>query len=379
MGGKRGPVGVGIIGAGNISDQYLAQLTTFPDLRVLAIADLLPERARIQAEKYAVPGWGGVDRILADPDIEIVVNITIPAAHVAVSEEILSAGKHVWSEKPIGVDRVESQRLLARAHAAGLRVGVAPDTVLGPGVQTAKRIIQRGLIGRPLFASTAFQWQGPELFHPNPAFLYAKGAGPLLDMGPYYVSALVHIFGPVDAVAALGLQGAPTRRIRVGASAGQEFPVEIPSTVSVLMSFEDGGHAQSLYSTDSPLLRQGVFEIAGTEWTLTIPDPNYFGGSITITRPLDGLPSGGEPVVQEALDVPQEGVMVGRGLGVLDMARAIRAGTPHVASGELGFHVLDTLLSIEESAEVASFVPVHSSVKDVGSLHADFDPAARTL
>jgi predicted dehydrogenase len=379
MGGESGRVGVGIIGAGNISDQYLAQLLTFPDLRVLAIADLVPERAREQAEKYGVRGWGDVDRVLADPDIEIVVNITIPVAHVAVSEAILSAGKHVWSEKPIGVDRVESQRLLARADTAGLRVGVAPDTVLGPGVQTAKRIIQRGLIGRPLFASTVFQWQGPELFHPNPAFLYAKGAGPLLDMGPYYVSALVHIFGPVDAVAALGLQGAATRRVQVGASAGQEFSVEIPSTVSVLMSFENGGHAQSLYSTDSPLLRQGIFEIAGTEGTLTIPDPNYFGGSITITQPLDGLPSGSEPVVQQVIDVPQEGVMAGRGLGVLDMARAVRAGTPHVASGALGFHVLDTLLSIEESVELARFVPVQSSVAAVGSLPADFDPTARTL
>jgi predicted dehydrogenase len=370
-----GPVGVGIIGAGNISDQYLSNLTTFPDVRVLAIGDLLVERAKAQAEKYGVPRAGGVDLVLNDPDIDIVVNLTIPAVHVEVSEAIIAAGKHVWTEKPIGVSRDESLRLLATADAAGLRVGVAPDTVLGPGVQTAKRAIARGDIGRPLFAQTTFQWQGPEIFHPNPAFLYAKGAGPLLDMGPYYVSTLVHVFGPVAAVAALGLQGAPTRRVQVGELAGQEFPVEIPSTLSVLMDFEQGGQAQSLNSTDSPLLRHGIVEINGTEGTIVIPDPNTFGGDITITRPLTDA----SVRQQEVLQVPQEGVLAGRGLGLLDMARSIRAGRPHIATGEFGYHVLDTLLSIEEAAASHSYVTVESTLGEVGSLPADFDPLAATL
>ena len=371
-----GPVGVGIIGAGNISDQYLSNLTTFPDVRVIAVADVLEERAQAQAAKYGVPHAGGIDVVLGDPDIDIVVNLTIPAVHVEVSEAIIASGKHVWTEKPIGVNREESRRLLEKADAAGLRVGVAPDTVLGPGVQTAKRAIARGDIGRPLFAQTTFQWQGPEVFHPNPAFLYAKGAGPLLDMGPYYVSALVHVFGPVAAVAALGLQGTPTRRVQVGELAGQEFPVEIPSTLSVLMDFEQGGQAQSLYSTDSPLLRQGIVEITGTEGTIVIPDPNYFGGPITITRPLQAGP---EPAEQEIVDVAQEGVLSGRGVGLLDMARSIAAGRPHVATGEFGYHVLDTLLSIEEAAESRAFVPVTSSVDQVGAIDADFDPFAATL
>ena len=373
------PVGVGLIGAGNISDQYLRNLTSFPDVRVLAVGDLLEDRARAQAAKYDVPRAGGVDVVLDDPGIDIVVNLTIPAVHVEVSEAILGAGKHVWTEKPIGIDRDESQRLLSKADAAGLRVGVAPDTVLGPGVQTAKRAIARGDIGRPLFAQTTFQWQGPELFHPNPAFLYAKGGGPLLDMGPYYVSALVHVFGPVAAVAALGLQGTPTRRVQVGELAGQEFAVEIPSTLSVLMDFEQGAQAQSLYSTDSPLLRHGIVEITGTEGTLVIPDPNTFGGPITITRPLAKMVVPPEPVVQDVLDVPQEGVLVGRGLGVLDMARAIRDDRPHVATGRFGYHVLDTLLAIEESAETRTFVNVESTIDEVGALPADFDPHAATL
>lgn len=374
-----GPVGVGIIGAGNISDQYLKSLTAFPDVRVLAIADLREARAKAQAEKYGVPRAGGLSVVLDDPDVEIVVNLTIPAAHVPVSESILAAGKHVWSEKPIGVSRDEAQRMLATAAAAGLRVGVAPDTVLGPGVQTAKRAIARGDIGRPLFATTAFQWQGPEIFHPDPAFLYAKGAGPLLDMGPYYVATLLHVFGPVAAVAALGLRGAETRRVRVGELAGQEFPVEVPSTVSVLLDFEGGGQAQSLYSTDSALLRQGVVEVTGTEGTLVIPDPNTFGGAITIIRPLARQFVPPEPVEQEIVDLAQEGVLAGRGLGVLDLVRAIRAGRPHVATGEFGYHVLDVLLSIEDSAASRAFVPVASSLDAVGSLPADFDPFAATL
>ncbi|WP_435746330.1 Gfo/Idh/MocA family protein [Microbacterium sp. PMB16] len=371
-----GPVGVGIIGAGNISDQYLSNLTTFPDVRVIAVADVIEERAKAQAEKYGVPRAGGVDVVLDDPEIDIVVNLTIPAVHVEVSEAIIASGKHVWTEKPIGVSREESRRLLEKADAAGLRVGVAPDTVLGPGVQTAKRAIARGDIGRPLFAQTTFQWQGPEIFHPNPAFLYAKGGGPLLDMGPYYVSALVHVFGPVASVAALGLQGATTRRVQVGELAGQEFPVEIPSTLSVLMDFEQGGQAQSLYSTDSPLLRTGIVEITGTEGTIVIPDPNNFGGAISITRPLR---LGQEPVEQEIVDVVQEGVLSGRGVGLLDMARSIAAGRPHVATGEFGYHVLDTLLSIEEAAESRTFVPVASTVDQVGAIDADFDPFAATL
>ena len=369
-----GPIGVGLIGAGNISDQYLTNLTQFPDVRVLAIGDLREDRAQAQAEKYGVPLSGGIDAVLQHPEIDIIVNLTIPAVHVQVSEQIIAAGKHVWTEKPIGVDRASSLGMLQKADAAGLRVGVAPDTVLGPGVQTAKRAIARGDIGRPLFAHTAFQWQGPEVFHPDPAFLYARGGGPLLDMGPYYVSALVHVFGPVAAVAALGLKGTESRRVQVGPLAGQEFPVEVPSTISLLMQFEQGGHAQSLYSTDSPLLRHGVVEITGTEGTLVIPDPNTFGGAITITRPLSE--SSRE---QETVDVLQEGILTGRGLGLLDMARSIRAGRPHIATGQFGYHVLDTLLAVEEAVESRQFTPVQSTVDEVGSLPADFDPFAATL
>ena len=369
-----GVVGVGLIGAGNISDTYLENLGSFPDVEVLIVGDLDTERAAAQAAKHGVPASGSAADVLAHPGVEIVINLTIPAVHAEVSSAIIAAGKHVWSEKPIAIERGSALALLEQADAAGLRVGIAPDTVLGPGVQTAKRAIERGDIGRPLFAQTTMQWQGPEIFHPNPAFLFAKGAGPLFDMGPYYFSTLVHIFGPVAAVAAMGLKATDDRTILVGPDTGSTFPVEVPSTITVLAQFEGGGQSQSLLSTDSPLRRHGVVEISGTEGTITLPDPNTFSGRTAIIRPLSE--AGGEQTWTEVLE---EGTVVGRGLGVLDMARAIRTGRAHRATGELGYHVLDTMMAAEESAERREFVTVHSTVAPIEAMPIEFDPFVRTV
>jgi predicted dehydrogenase len=302
--------------------------------------------------------------------------------HVEISAQAIAAGKHVWSEKPIGIDRESALALLQQADAAGLRVGIAPDTVLGPGIQSAKRAIERGDIGRPLFAQTSMQYQGPEVFHPNPAFLYAHGAGPLFDMGPYYLTSLVSILGPVAAVAALGLKPVEEREILVGPDAGKTVPVEVPSTINVLATFEQGAQSQSLLSFDSPLRRQGFFEISGTEGTIVLPDPNMFTGRTAITRPFSHR--GTDPGVaataeQPFTEVPEEGVVVGRGLGALDMARAIRTGRPHRATGELGYHVLDTMVSAQESAARGEFVTVESTVEPIEAVPVDFDPFARTL
>ena len=189
--------------------------------------------------------------MLAHPDVQLVVNLTTPDAHVEVSSAAIAAGKHVWSEKPLGLDREAIAAMLEQAHAAGVRVGSAPDTLLGPGFQSARRAIAAGVIGEPLFAQTAFQTQGPDLWHPNPGFLFAHGAGPLLDMGPYYFSALVSLLGPVDRVAAVGMKAKEEREIRTGPNAGSMFPVEVPSTMQVLTAFEAGTQAQSLLSFDS--------------------------------------------------------------------------------------------------------------------------------
>lgn len=332
-----GAVGVGVIGAGVISDTYLENLQSFPDVDVVIVGDLLVGRAEAQARKHGVAAWGTVDDVLANPDVHVVVNLTIPAAHIEVSMRAIAAGKHVWTEKPIGLDREGAAELLAAAAAAGLRVGSAPDTILGPGFQTAKRAIAAGVIGEPLFAQTVFQTQGPDLWHPAPQFLFAKGAGPLLDMGPYYFSGLVSLFGAVDRVSAVGRKAREERVIHTGPQAGTAFPVEVPTTVQVVTAFDSGQQAQSLLSFDSALERAGVFEVHGTEGSIVLPDPNQFAGRIAYVKPL-GVLRDGMSVDQEWIDIPQEGVVVGRGLGLLDMVRAIAEGRPHIASGDLALH-----------------------------------------
>jgi predicted dehydrogenase len=371
-----GPVGVGFIGTGMISNTYLENLASFPDIRVVILGDLDTDRAAAQAAAHGVPASGTPDDVLAHPDVEIVVNLTIPAAHVPVSRAAIAAGKHVWSEKPIGVDRAEARALLDEADAAGLRVGIAPDTVLGPGLQTARRAILRGDIGTPLSAQTVMQNIGPDIFHPNPEFYFVAGGGPVLDMGPYYLSALVSILGPIARVAAVGGQGRATRTVQAGDRAGTAFPVSVTTFVHAITQFERGAVGQSVFSFESPLPRMGIVEITGTEGTLMIPDPNTFGGDVKLT----GVPTFamlGQDTEWRTLD--PIGVVAGRGLGVLDMARAIRSGEPHIATGDLGYHVLDAMVSIEESVQSGSFVDVASTVGDVPLVPEGRDPREATL
>jgi predicted dehydrogenase len=370
-------VGVGLIGAGMISDQYLTHLTQYPDVEVLAVADLDTGRAATQASRYGIAKSGDVDSVLDNDDIEIVANLTIPAAHVEVSTAAMQAGKHVWSEKPISIDRDSAKGLVDLAAECGLLLGIAPDTVLGPAWQTAKRAIQAGVIGKPLSAVTSFQSQGPDWFHPGPEFLFAKGAGPLFDIGPYYLSALVHLLGPISQVIAVGAKAHEVRTIRTGPRAGTEFPVEVPTHINVISTLAGGATASSLMSTDTALFRHGVFEINGTEGTMVLGDPNYFGGTpIKVYRPLQDVTKGLE---QDPEILPEEGKLSGRGVGVLTMARTIRGTDLHVATGELGYHVLDAMVSIEESIERRAFVDISSTVASIPALPADFDPFSATI
>ena len=359
-----------------ISDTYLENLTSFPDVRVLIIGDLDPDRARAQAKKYAVPESGGAEDVLAHPEVELVVNLTIPAVHAQVSSEAVAAGKHVWSEKPISIDRESGRDLLESAQAAGLLVGVAPDTVLGQGIQTARRAIARGDIGEPLSAQTVMQYAGPDLFHPNPEFLFSRGAGPLFDMGPYYLTTLVHIFGPFAMVAAVGSTGRATRTVQVGDRQGQAFPVDIPTHVSAIAQFAGGGVSQSVFSFQSPLARMGVVEITGTEGTLIVPDPNQFTGDVKITRAPTFATMRDEPQWES---IPLTGALAGRGTGVLDLARCIRSGSQPLASGALGYHILDTLLAIDEAMASGHTVSVESNVEPVPLVAEDWDPFTATI
>lgn len=363
------PVGVGIIGAGVISKEYLTNLTAFPDVQVHIVADLFPEAAAARAEEFGIAASGAVEDALAHPDVEIVVNLTTPAAHVPVALDAVAAGKHVWSEKPFSLDRKSGLTLLKAASDAGLKLGCAPDTFLGAGLQTGLRMIQRGDIGVPLTALTLMQSPGPEAWHPNPAFLFQEGAGPLFDMGPYYLTTLVQAFGAVKTVAALGSRSRETRVIGSGPRAGEEFAVTVPTHVSALAQFEGGASSTSNFSFDSPLPRHGFVEITGSEATIAFPDPNMFDGDIRLHR------HGAE----DWEIFPAVGSTFGRGTGVLDMARSIRAGVPHRAQGETAFHVLDVMASITESVDSRTFVDVASSAEAAEPLPEDWDPTARTL
>jgi predicted dehydrogenase len=360
----REPFGIGVVGCGNISNQYLRNLTAFPDLAVVICADLDAARAKAQAAAYGVPEWGSPDDALGHPGVQLIVNLTVPAAHAGVTAAAIAAGRHVWSEKPLTLDVPGGRALLTAARAAGLRVGCAPDTVLGAGLQSARRLIDSGAIGTPLSALTLLQGPGPQSWHPDPEFLFAPGAGPLFDLGPYYLSVLAVLFGPALRVAAIGRRSRESRVIGAGPRAGTEIPVAVPTHVAALAEYVGGQAASLLFSWDSPLHRAGFVEITGTEATLAVSDPNRFDGDLRVRRAGDA----------DWTVIPAEGAAAGRGMGVVDMVRGIRAGTPHRASGELALHVLEMMTAIERSAVSGAFEPVETRFDTPAPLDPQWDP-----
>ena len=363
-----GPVGVALIGAGVISGQYLKNLTTFPDVRVLGVADLDTARAAAQAEEYGVPVSGSVETVLAVPEVEIVINLTIPSAHAAVALTALRAGKHVYGEKPLALDMDEAAKVIAEADNLGLLVGNAPDTFLGAGLQSAAHALSSGLIGEPVAIAAALQSPGPESWHPSPEFLFQRGAGPLFDLGPYYLTALTALVGPAVQVAASARQARPQRVIGSGPKAGTVFAVEVPTHVNALIDFAGGATATATFSFDSPIRRQ-LIEIIGTEGALSLPDPNTFEGPL-LGRGLKDA---------DWRELPVTGTTAGRGLGVLDMARALRSGTPHRASGALALHVLELMTAIADAGEHGECRRLTSTAPTPASLPDTLDPHTATL
>ncbi len=365
-----GPVGVGVIGAGNISDEYLRAMTAAPDLRVTAIADLDADRAAAQAVAYGLDHAATPDALLARDDVELVVNLTIPAAHAEVGLAAVAAGKHVWAEKPLALDRDDARRLLDAAAAAGVVVGNAPDTILGEAIQHSQRLLDDGAIGTPRTLLTLMQGPGPDVWHPRPQFLFARGAGPLFDIGPYYVSTMVQLLGSVVEVEALGSRPRDIRTVGAGPDAGLGFPVEIWTHVSVLLRFASGVIGTSVFSFDSWVERQ-LFEITGDAGTLEVPVSGFDG-------PSRIKPAGDRTAPWR--ESPPPGVPRARGAGVVEMARAVRAGVPPRAGGELALHVLDVMLAIEESADADGRpIALTSSAPRVEPLPTDWDPTAATL
>jgi predicted dehydrogenase len=306
--------------------------------------------------------------VLAVPEVEIVVNLTVPSAHAAVALEILRAGKHVYGEKPLALDTGEAAKVMTEAAGLGLRVGGAPDTFLGAGLQSTLHALRSGLIGEPVAVTAATQSLGPESWHPNPEFFYQPGGGPLFDLGPYYLTALVSLLGPVSQVAADIRKARDQRLVGSGPKKGTAFPVDVPTHVNALLDFPGSATASATFSFDSPVNRR-LIEIIGTEGALSLPDPNTFEGPL-LGRGLHDA---------DWRELPVSGTTAGRGIGVLDLARSIRAGTPHRASGELAFHVLELMAAISESGERSEFRRITSTTTAPEPLPADWDPYTATL
>jgi predicted dehydrogenase len=334
---------VGIIGCGNISRAYATKLTALPDLALVACADLDADRALSLAEEFRVPAALTPDALLADPDVDVVVNLTVPRSHAAITRSALEAGKHVYSEKPLALETPDGQELASLAHTRGLRLGCAPDTFLGAGLQTCRALIDAGAIGTPLGANAFVQGSGPESWHPDPRAFYQRGAGPLYDIGVYYVTALVALLGPVRRVTGAARISRTQRLITSQPMAGTWMDVEVPTHVTGVLELEAGPVATLVASFDVPATRYRWIEVYGTDGTLSVPDPNTFGGPVQIRR-------AGET---DWTDMPLShgNAQQSRGLGLADMVRAQRSGRSHRASGDLALHVLEVMERVIAAAE----------------------------
>ncbi len=355
----RRPLRVAVVGCGSISHAYIENMQRAPDLEVVACGDQPPDRARECARRYGITRAGTTDQVLTDPEVDLVVNLTVPVLHTEINLAALRAGKHVWSEKPLAVDRDEAQMVLREAAERGLEVGCAPDTVLGAGLQTCRDLVDRGLIGRPLTASALFMAAGPEIWHHHPAFFYRPGGGPLLDVGPYYITALVHLLGPVARVTAIGRVLFPQRTIHSGPRQGELIEVGTDTYVAGVLEFQEGAVATlvtafGVWGGDTP-----PAQLFGVDGVLSLPDPNTFGGPVRVRLHGDALGWREVPLGHHHTD----GCDNCRGLGVAEMAAAIRSGEKPRASGEVAFHVLDVMQTMTESAREGRHLEVRSSFR----------------
>ena len=339
---------VGIVGCGTVSGIYLSNLAKkFGNVEVAAVADLVPERARARAAEHRVPRACSVEELLADPAIEVVLNLTVPQAHVEVTLQAIAAGKHVYTEKPLSISLREGERILALARKKGVRVGAAPDTFLGAGIQSCIRLINEGAIGVPVAASAFMTCHGHESWHPDPAFYYAQGGGPVFDMGPYYFTALIALLGPAQRVCGSVKRTFPRRVIGSGPKAGQIVDVEVPTHAAGTIDFAIGTVATFVLSFDVWHAQLPCIEIYGSEGSLSVPDPNTFGGPVRLRGSDD----------PEWRDVPVPAVFAddSRGLGLSEMVDAVREGRPHRASGALGLHALEIMHAVHEASSAERY------------------------
>jgi predicted dehydrogenase len=347
-------LGIGLIGCGTISPAYLKAAPHFPMLAIRGLADVNMAAAEARAAEFGLKAMT-VEALLADPSIDIVINLTIPKVHVEVGLRALAAGKHVHSEKPLGVTTAEARRLVDAAGRAGLRLGCAPDTFLGGGQQTCRALLDEGAIGQAVGGTAFFMCPGHERWHPAPAFYYHHGGGPMLDMGPYYITSLVNLLGPVARVAGVASMMRTSRVIISQPLAGQVIEVEVPTHVAGTLHFVSGAVISIAMSFDVPKHKHLPLELYGTEGAMIIPDPNHFGGQIELAR------TGGEWENVAMRHAYGDGNY--RILGVADMAQAILENRPHRASGALAYHVLEVMEAFERSSVSGQFVTIESRVE----------------
>lgn len=352
---------IGIVGCGNISDIYLTNIPTFKDLAVTAVADLKLEAAEAASAKYGVPAVP-VDRIFQADDVDLILNLTIPAAHAAVSLAAIEGGKHVYTEKPLATSLTDGRTILAKAAEKGVRVGSAPDTILGAGVQRARQLFDEGAVGQVVTGTATVLGHGMEHWHPSPEFFFKPGGGPVLDMGPYYIATLVTLLGPIKSVRATGQIGRTERVVTSeGPMKGKTIRVETLTTVNALYRFESGADVVFLASWDVWAHGQRPLELHGTKASIRVPDPNFFGGTIEIAPGPESWTSidvGDEAYGRINWPAAEPRLANYRGLGLADLAAAIREGRPHRASGDLALHTLSVMLGTLEAASNGSVVTI---------------------
>ncbi len=368
------PVKTAVIGCGNISDIYLENAAKWDILDLVACANRTLPRAQSQAEKYNVPQAKPIADVLAEPEIELIINLTTPDVHAEIGLAALRAGKSVYNEKPLAISREDGRLLLQEAEMRGLLVGCAPDTFLGGGLQTCRQILDSGEIGTPVAAQAFMLIRGPEAWHPSPEFLFQVGAGPLFDVGPYYLTALISLLGPVRRVTGSARTTYAERTIGSGPKQGQTFTVGTPTHIASILDFASGpvatlttsfdvavsaGAAINLYDVGGALL-----EIQGTKGTLCLPDPNIFDGPVRVRRL-------GEKEWRE-IPLTHGHTTNSRGIGVADMAYAIRNGRSHRANGELAYHVLDVMHGVLEASSSGRHVELSSDCKRPSPLPNSF-------
>ncbi|MCL2362038.1 MAG: Gfo/Idh/MocA family oxidoreductase [Defluviitaleaceae bacterium] len=348
---------IGVVGCGAISGIYFHNLTqVFTEIEIAGVCDLIDERAEDAIKTYNLSRkYKDMHEMFADPTVDIILNLTRPYEHYEVSMAAIAAGKHVYAEKPLGATLDEGIKIRDAAAAKGLFIGGAPDTFLGAGIQTCRKLVDDGYIGKPIAATAFFSCRGHESWHPDPAFYYQFGGGPLLDMGPYYITALVNLIGPVKQVSGMAKKTFPTRRITSEPHYGTIVDVEVHTHIGAQLEFENGAIGTMIYSFDTHAHQLPKLEVYGTEGTLSIPDPNTFEGPVKLYRP-ESQEFMEFPLV---FDYPQNS----RGLGLADMAKAIQTGRKARADVDLTFHVLEIMTSIIKSAETGKHVEITSSPK----------------